>query len=82
MKIYLDASKMTTKEVSHQYLKEALSLPDYYGNNLDALHDCLEEMNDVEIIVENTQDAGGYYWRVARVLKDVFNNLSKNVVEN
>ena len=25
----------------HQYLKEVFSLPDYYGNNMDALWDCL-----------------------------------------
>ena len=71
MKIVLDAGRMTTKDESHAYLKEALNLPDYYGNNLDALHDCLEEMNDVEIVVENEENAGKYYWRVARVIHDV-----------
>lgn len=70
MKIVLDASRMTSKEESHAYLKEALSLPEYYGNNLDALHDCLEEMTDVEIVVENIEDAGNYYRYVARVLKE------------
>ena len=70
MKIVLDASRMTSKEESHAYLQEALSLPEYYGNNLDALHDCLEEMTDVEIVVENIEDAGNYYRYVARVLKE------------
>lgn len=70
MKIVLDASRMTSKEESHAYLKEVLSLPEYYGNNLDALHDCLEEMTDVEIVVENVEDAGNYYRYVARVLKE------------
>ena len=51
MKYILDASKMTDKAASHAYLKEVLNLPEYYGNNLDALHDCLEEMTDVEIVV-------------------------------
>lgn len=71
MRIILDASKLTSKEESHAYLKEVLGLPEYYGNNLDALHDCLEEMTDVEILVENEGEAGKYYRYVARVLKDL-----------
>jgi len=71
MKYVLDASRMTDKETAHAYLKEVLELPDYYGNNLDALHDCLEEMSDVEIVVENEEEAGNYYRYVARVLREI-----------
>ena len=70
MTYVLDASKMTDKATSHEYLKEVLELPEYYGNNLDALHDCLEEMTDVEIIVENEENAGNYYRYVKRVMTD------------
>lgn len=70
MKIILDAGKMTDKATSHAYLKEALHLPDYYGNNLDALHDCLEEMTDVEIVVENIEEAGNYYRYVAKIFAE------------
>lgn len=35
---------MTTKEKTHKHLKKRLHLPDYYGNNLDALCDCLTEL--------------------------------------
>ncbi len=72
MVFILDAGKMTDKATSHAYLKEVLNLPEYYGNNLDALHDCLEEMTDVEIIVENEENAGNYYRYVARVLAELF----------
>jgi RNAse (barnase) inhibitor barstar len=35
----------------HDYLMEALDLPDYYGKNLDALYDCLTEMEcEIELI--------------------------------
>ena len=30
-------------EDGHNYLKEVLNFPDYYGKNLDALYDCLTE---------------------------------------
>jgi RNAse (barnase) inhibitor barstar len=39
------------KEEGHDYLMEALNLPDYYGKNLDALYDCLCEMEcEIELI--------------------------------
>jgi RNAse (barnase) inhibitor barstar len=39
------------KEEGHDYLMEALNLPDYYGKNLDALYDCLTEIEcEIELI--------------------------------
>lgn len=39
------------KKEGHDYLMEALDLPDYYGKNLDALYDCLTEMEcEIELI--------------------------------
>lgn len=40
-KIRLNGAKMLDKAKTHAYLKRKLNLPDYYGNNLDALWDCL-----------------------------------------
>ena len=37
---------MTTKERAHRHVKRRLHLPDYYGCNLDALCDCLSEINE------------------------------------
>lgn len=35
----------------HDYLMEALNLPDYYGKNLDALYDCLTEIEcEIELV--------------------------------
>lgn len=42
--IYVDLSTVTTKEALHETLKTALLFPDYYGGNLDALHDCLTDI--------------------------------------
>ena len=42
--------KLITKD-GHDYLMEALNFPDYYGKNLDALYDCLCEIDtEIEII--------------------------------
>ena len=40
----LDFSGISTVEGLHAYLKKALSLPEYYGMNWDALYDCLTDM--------------------------------------
>jgi RNAse (barnase) inhibitor barstar len=38
-------------ENGHDYLMEALELPDYYGKNLDALYDCLCEIEcEIELV--------------------------------
>ncbi len=37
----LDFCEIKTVLELHQYLKAAFDLPDYYGNNMDALWDCL-----------------------------------------
>ena len=41
----IDCSKIHTKEDLHRIFREVLSFPDWYGNNLDALHDCLAELS-------------------------------------
>lgn len=56
MKYVLDGKRMTSKEETHKYLKETFGFPEYYGENLDALHDCLTEMTDVEVELINVDD--------------------------
>lgn len=43
------------KKYSHEYLKEKLRFPDYYGKNLDALYDCLTDIGvETEIHLKNS----------------------------
>lgn len=51
--IHLSARGWHTPREAHEALKDALSFPDYYGHNLDALHDCLTEIRDTELVIED-----------------------------
>jgi ribonuclease inhibitor len=44
------------KTDGHDYLKDVLDFPDYYGKNLDALYDCLCEIGiETEIVLINSE---------------------------
>ena len=49
----VDFTGVTDKNSVHESIKNGLELPEYYGKNLDALHDCLSEMNDCMITLKN-----------------------------
>ena len=71
MRVILDALKLQDKEQAHKYLCEAMKFPDYYGGNLDALHDCLSELDDVQVEFVNTEKvSGGYFSKVKQVFMD------------
>lgn len=56
MTIILDGTKMGNRKIIHAYLKEQLELPDYYGENLDALWDLLStESRKLEIIITDCE---------------------------
>ena len=70
MRIVLDALYMDEKETAHRYLKEKMQFPDYYGGNLDALYDCLTEAGEMQIEVQNREQAQNYFLRIWSVLLD------------
>ena len=43
--ILINCEKLRSRKVLHDYLERELHLPDYYGRNLDALHDILSGIN-------------------------------------
>ena len=51
MVIELDGREMRDRATTHNYLKEHLNLPDYYGRNLDALYDLLTENGEGRTII-------------------------------
>lgn len=48
--ITLEAARLKSKAGAHKYLKERLALPEYYGANLDALWDCLMEIDSPTLV--------------------------------
>lgn len=70
MTVILNARYLGEKEQAHEYLRKTFDFPPYYGNNLDALADCLGEYRDLRVIICNTEAAGEYLERVLRVFRD------------
>ncbi len=73
--IILDGAALPDREALHRRLAVALDLPVWYGQNLDALKDCLGEVREeTEIVLVNPAalDAhlGEYAERLRRVLAD------------
>lgn len=67
--IVLDGNKLADADNVHDYLKEMLAFPEYYGKNLDALHDCLTDLEDVEITITAPKEDGAIFQRILRVFK-------------
>lgn len=52
-KLHLNAENAASRSMLHTTLAEALSFPDWYGRNLDALYDCLTDISeDTELTME------------------------------
>lgn len=73
MEVILNCGKLTDKATAHPYLKEQFSFPDYYGSNLDALYDCLMEVSDCQIILQDPAvlySSGSYGEALLDTLRD------------
>lgn len=73
--VILDGETIHTREDLHRTLQEALCFPEWYGRNLDALHDVLTDISektvigliDLPVMEEHLGDYAVYF---LRVLKD------------
>ena len=71
----IDGNSVTSMEEIHKSLAEQLGFPEWYGGNLDALHDCLTDLHeeaDVSIIHSDAllETLGPAFVRLSRVLSD------------
>ena len=67
--ITLDGNLLADAAKVHDYLKEMLEFPEYYGSNLDALYDCLTDLEDIEITINLPEEDGAIFQKVLRVFK-------------
>ncbi|MCQ2502835.1 MAG: barstar family protein [Saccharofermentans sp.] len=52
MRVYLlDGKDMTDRETAYKAISEELSFPEWFGNNLDALYDCLTDLTEDNMII-------------------------------
>ncbi len=72
-RIKIDASKMQTRDDIHDYMEDIFDFQDFYGRNLDALYDRLQEVtDDIDLVFTHDAIAGildvPYAYRTLMVL--------------
>ena len=71
--IRLDGTRLCRREEAMELLGQALALPEWWGRNLDALHDCLTEPDRpvlLELHNRETMETSPFGRRLLRVLED------------
>ncbi len=73
--ITIDCRGFVPRSDLHKAFADALSFPDHYGNNLDALHDCLTEISEETRIrllhwEEAEENLGNYARATKRAILD------------
>ena len=73
--IFIDAARYQTARELHLALKMMLNLPEHYGCNADALHDCLSERTgkpvDLVILSPGEGDVALALRKVVHVIEDL-----------
>ena len=76
--ISLDGNLFKDVAITHKILKEKLELPDYYGENLDALWDCLTGGIELSVCIKwsNYKASCHYLGEYAEKLRNVFEDAA------
>lgn len=74
----LDGKILENKEILHDVLTDTLNLPEWYGRNLDALYDCLTDVQEeTEICIKNESFLKEHLGNYAVVLMKVIARSAK-----
>lgn len=68
----LDGNVIRDREMLHDILADSLGFPDWYGRNLDALHDCLTDVQEeTQIRIQNGTGMDSHLGTYAAALRKV-----------
>lgn len=76
--IRLDGARLRDREEAMELLGQALTLPEWWGRNLDALYDCLTDLGRpvrLEVFRRETMVETPFGRRLLRVLEDAAEEL-------
>lgn len=72
----IDGNNITDKRKLHDTLAGSLKLPDWYGRNLDALYDCLSDLQEeAEIRLLHEEALENHLGRYAESFKKVMREV-------
>ena len=77
-RVQLSARAWRTEQDVHDALARALQFPGYYGRNLDALFDCLRELTDTQLVIEDCAFAAEHIERWGKFLMVFFDSAMEN----
>ena len=87
MRIFLlDGKDMTSRETAYRNIERNMEFPDWFGHNLDALADCLSELEpDTAVIFVNTdalqENLGNYANKVLATFRDISEEFGFRFIE-
>lgn len=74
----LDGFEFKNREDAFKYIKEVMELPEYFGNNLDALWDVLEDFKDIKIKIVNARQIPRNLKSYGLKVLDIFGDVNGN----
>ena len=79
--IILDFSECKYFGEIHKIIKESLGFPDYYGENLDALWDCMRYYTDenIKIIINGKSKLPDDWKQYIDKIKKIFDDVHKQI---
>ena len=78
MRFVLDVSACESVEDLHRALAEGLRFPAWYSGNLDALHDCLTDLNEpTELVVRGETALDDLLGQRANAFRRVLNDSAE-----